>query len=135
MASNEDIIRALTRVETLVETLTKAFETEQRSAHESRTSIHRRMDEHVTQISLLDKTVGIHAEIDAQMRDKIKGLTETVEKNHTAVEPVIEDMKRLKLLGLGISGLIALAGVSVGGLIWWAGEAAVTAVRHWLKIP
>lgn len=135
MASNDDIMRVLGRLEEKVEQLGKDISEEKVTAHESRTSIHRRLDEQVMTVALLDKTVGIHAEIDAQMRDKIEDLTKTVEKNHDAVAPTIEDMKRLKTLGYGISGLIAIAGISVGGLFWWAGEAAVNAIRHWLKIP
>lgn len=135
MASNEDIMRVLGRIEEKVEKLEKDFSEEKRTAHESRAIIHQRLDQQVSQVAVLDKTVAIHAEIDAQMRDKVEELTETVQSNHEAVAPTIEDMKRLKTLGYGIAGLIALAGVSVGGLILWAGEAAITTVRHWLRIP
>jgi hypothetical protein len=135
MASNEDIIRALSRVETLVEGLSKDVAEEKKDAHESRASLHRRLDEQVAQFSLLDKTVSIEAQINAQTRDRIEDLTRTVRENHDAVAPTIEDMNRLKTLGYGIAGLIALAGVSVGGLVWWAGETAVNTLRHWLKIP
>lgn len=133
-STNEDIIRALTRVETLVEGLTKAFETEQGAAHESRSAIHRRLDEQVTQTAYLDKTVAIHAQIDAQLRDEIAGLSMTVAKNHEAVTPALDEWRRLKILGYGVSGLLVVAGASVAGLVYWAGEAAVSAVRHWLKI-
>jgi hypothetical protein len=135
MASNEDIMRVLGRIEEKVEKLEKDFAEEKHTAHESRAIIHQRLDQQVSQVAVLDKTVAIHAEIDAQMRDKVDALTETVKINHKAVEPTIDDMRRLKVLGYGIAGLIALAGVSVGSLILWAGEAAVNAVRHWLKIP
>lgn len=135
MASNEDIMRVLGRLEGKVEQLGKDISEEKATAHQSRTSIHRRLDEQVATVALLDKTVAIHAEIDAQMRDKIETLTETVEKNHDAVAPTIEDMKRLKTLGYGFSGLIALAGISIASLLWWMGEAAAHAIRSWLKIP
>lgn len=135
MASNEDIMRVLGRIEAKVEKLEKDFAEEKHTAHESRTIIHQRLDQQVSQIAVLDKTVAIHAEIDAQMRDKVNALTETVKVNHKAVEPTIEDMKRLKTLGYGIAGMIALAGLSVGGLALWAWDVVITTVRHWLRIP
>jgi hypothetical protein len=135
MASNEDIMRVLGRLEEKVEQLGKDVAEEKKDAHDSRASFHRRLDEQVTQFSLLEKTASIEAQINAQTRDKIDDLSDTVKANHGAVAPYVEDMKRLKTLGYGIAGLIALAGVSVGGLVWWAGEAAVNTVRHWLKIP
>lgn len=135
MASNDDIMRVLGRLEEKVEQLRDDVSEEKKDAHESRTSIHRRLDAQVSQFAILDKTVSIEAQINAQTRDKIDDLSETVKANHEAVLPTIEDMKRLKTLGYGVAGLIALAGVSVAGLVMWAGEAAVTTVRHWLKIP
>ena len=135
MVSNDDIMRVLGRLEEKVEQLGKDVAEEKKDAHDSRASLHRRLDEQGTLVSLLDKTVGIDAQINAQTRDKIEHLSQTVKDNHEAVAPTIEDMKRLKTLGYGIAGLIALAGLSVGGLILWAGETAVNAVRHWLKIP
>lgn len=135
MASNDDIMRVLGRIEEKVEQLEKAFKTEKQDAHDSRATIHRRLDEQVSQIALLDKTVEIAGMIDAQMRDRMEGLATTVADNHNAVAPSIEEWKRLKFLGYGVSGLIAMAGISVAGLVLWAGEAAVTTIRHWLKIP
>jgi hypothetical protein len=135
MASNDDIMRVLGRLEEKVEKLGTDFSEEKHMAHESRTAIHRRLDEQVTQTAYLDKSVAVQAGIDAQMRDKIESLEQTVKDNHEAVAPTIDDMQRLKMVGYGIAGLIAIAGLSVGGLIMWAGETAVNAVRHWLKIP
>lgn len=135
MASNDDITRVLGRLEEKVEQLRADFSDEKHTAHESRAIIHQRLDQQVRQLAVLDKAVAIHAEIYAQLRDRIEALTGTVKDNHGAVAPTIEDMKRLKTLGYGIAGLIALAGLSVGGLRLWAGEAAVATGRHWLRIP
>jgi hypothetical protein len=37
-------------------------------------------------------------------------------------------------LEVGISGLIAFAGLTVGGIVAYASDGAVSALRHWLKI-
>ncbi len=40
----------------------------------------------------------------------------------------------MKTIGYGISGLIAFAGLTIGGMIAYASDGAVAALRHWLKI-
>ena len=126
---------ALGRLQTSVERLRDDFSEEKGLAHESRTAIHRRLDEQAVQVAIVDKTVALEALVHAQMRDQFETLAETVKENHDAVAPTIEDMRRLKMVGWGISGLIALGGISVGGLVALAGESVVNTLRHWLKIP
>ncbi|TBY41578.1 DUF1515 domain-containing protein [Rhizobium leguminosarum] len=132
--SNDDIMRALGRVEEGVRRIREDFQEEKDNAHDSRAVIHKRLDEQAKQIAHLDTTVAISGGVDATLREEIKGLKETVAKNQEAVQPALEEWKHMKRLGVGISGLIALAGLTIGGLLSWAGDAAVTAIRHWLKI-
>ncbi|ASR06907.1 DUF1515 domain-containing protein [Rhizobium leguminosarum bv. viciae] len=141
MASNEDIIHAIGKLEgslsgihDSVAQLRKDVGDEKANAHESRSVIHRRLDEQAKQIAHLDTTVAITGGVDAQIREEIKSLKETVNKNHDAVTPALDEWKRLKTLGMGISGLIALAGLTIGGIITYVGDGAVTSIRHWLKI-
>lgn len=139
--SNDDILRALGRVEgrlsgieESVSLLREDVSDEKDNAHESRSVIHRRLDEQARQIHLLDMTVTVSSNVDGQIREEIKNLKETVETNHEAVAPALDEWKRLKTLGVGISGLIALAGLTVGGTISYAGDGMVAWFRHWLKI-
>jgi chromosome segregation ATPase len=141
MAATDDILRALGRVEgrlsgieESVSLLREDLSDEKANAHESRSVIHRRMDDQGKQIAHLDTTVAITGGVDAQIREEIKALKETVNKNHDAVSPALDEWKRLKTLGVGISGLIALAGLTVGGTISYAGDGLVAWFRHWLKI-
>ncbi|MGZ2501719.1 DUF1515 domain-containing protein [Rhizobium leguminosarum] len=141
MTSNDDILRALGRVEgrltgieESVTLLREDVSDEKDNAHQSRSVIHRRLDEQAKQISHLDTTVAISGGVDAQIREEIKALKETVEKNHSAVTPALEEWKRMKALGYGISGLIAFAGLTIGGMIAYASDGAVAALRHWLRI-
>ncbi|PWI54493.1 DUF1515 domain-containing protein [Rhizobium phaseoli] len=141
MTSNDDILRALGRVEGRltgieenVSLLREEVSDEKQNAHESRSVIHRRLDEQGTQINLLDKAVVINTGVDAQVRDELKSIKETVQKNHETIQPTLEEWKRLKTLGYGISGAIALAGLTAGATITWASDGAVAWIRHWLKI-
>jgi hypothetical protein len=139
--SNDDIMRALGRVEGRltgieenVSLLRNEVSDEKDNAHQSRSVLHRRLDEQGKQINLLDKVVEINAGVDAQVRDELKAIKDTVQKNHEAVQPTLEDWKRLKTLGYGISGLIAFAGLTIGGMVAYASDGAVAWLRHWLKI-
>ncbi|MDH6273557.1 DUF1515 domain-containing protein [Rhizobium leguminosarum bv. viciae] len=141
MTSNDDILRALGRVEgrltgieESVSLIREDLGDEKDNARESRAVIHRRLDEQRQQIHLLDKVVEISSGVDATLREEIKSIKETVEKNHEAVAPTLEEWKKMKTLGYGISGLIAFAGLTVGGMIAYASDGAVAWVRHWLKI-
>ncbi|TBB27351.1 DUF1515 domain-containing protein [Rhizobium ruizarguesonis] len=141
MTSNDDILRALGRVEgrltgieESVSLLREDVSDEKDNAHESRSVIHRRLDEQARQIHLLDMTVTVSSNVDGQIREEIKTLKDTVEKNHEAVAPTLEEWKKMKTLGYGISGLIAFAGLTIGGMVAYASDGAVAALRHWLKI-
>ncbi|NKJ92302.1 DUF1515 domain-containing protein [Rhizobium leguminosarum bv. viciae] len=140
MTSNDDILRALGRVEgrltgieESVSLILEDLGDEKDNARESRAVIHGRLDER-QQIHLLDKVVEISSGVDATLREEIKSIKETVEKNHEAVAPTLEEWKKMKTLGYGISGLIAFAGLTIGGMIAYASDGAVAWVRHWLKI-
>lgn len=134
MASLDDIALLLGRTLESVEQLREDFNDEKNAARENRATIHRRLDEHATDIGKLRTDVGIMGQVDAQVRDEVKGLAETVEKNHKAVTPAVADWQRMKLMGLGIVGLVALGGLSVGAILAWANESAAAVIRHWLKI-
>ncbi|ANM10407.1 MULTISPECIES: hypothetical protein [unclassified Rhizobium] len=141
MTSNDDILRALGRVEGRltgieenVSLLRNEVSDEKENAHESRAVIHRRLDEQGKQINFLDKAVEIRTGVDVQVREELKAIKETVQKNHETIQPTLEEWKRLKTLGYGISGLIAFAGLTVGGMVAWASDGAVSWVRHLLKI-
>ncbi|WP_434713008.1 DUF1515 domain-containing protein [Rhizobium sp. YTUHZ045] len=141
MTSNDDIMRALGRVEGRltgieenVSLLRNEVSDEKENAHESRSVIHKRLDEQAKQIAHLDTTVAISGGVDATLREEIKSLKETVDKNHAATQPALEDWKRIKTIGYGVSGLIAIAGLTTGAILTWMSDGAVAWVRHWLKI-
>lgn len=134
MASNDDIMLALGKLQEGVDRLRVDFQDEKGMAHESRAVIHQRLDNQALQIAHMETTIAVSGQIDAQVRGEIQALKETVEKNQGVVSPAIEEWKRMKTLGVGISGLIALAGLTIGGIVAYMSETAVSGIRHWLKI-
>jgi hypothetical protein len=134
MASNDDIMLALGKLQEGVTLLRIDFQDEKRMAHESRAVIHQRLDSQVQQIAHMETTIAVSGQIDAQVRGEIQGLKDTVEKNQEAVSPTIAEWRRMKTLGLGIAGLIAMAGLTIGGIVAYMSETAVSGIRHWLKI-
>ena len=129
-----EIMHTLGRLEEGVKNIRDDFQEEKESAHESRAVIHRRLDDHAKQMAKTDETIAIAGFVDAQIRDEVRALQETVKKNHEEVEPSLSEWRRIKLLGAGVGGLLLLFGISVGAVITWASDTASQLVRHWLKI-
>lgn len=134
MASLEDIFLALGELKGGVEQLRRDFHEEKRNAQESRAAMHRRLDEQAEEIGKVRTDVAVDGEITAQVRNEVQSLGAKVKANQDAVQPSVDDWKRMKALGIGIAGLLALGGLSVGALLGYASDAAVTAIRHWLRI-
>lgn len=108
-----------------LDTLQSEFAEERRSASASRASVHRRLDEQATGMADLQTQVALSSA-------KVDDMADTHKR---VVQPAVEDWRRMKGLGMGVAGLLALGGITVGGVLAWFGEAAVQAARHWLRIP
>lgn len=134
MASLDDVLLALGRLQEGVEQLREDFRDEKQTAHESRAVIHRRLDEQARDIASLKTDVAIAGKVEAQVRDEVKALGDKVDANHATVGPHVEDWKRMKAVGVGLVGLLAVGGLSVGAMLTWASETAITTIRHWLRI-
>lgn len=65
-----------------VDRIRKDLQQEKEDAHESRAVIYRRLDDHVKQMAKTDETIAIAGYIDAQIRNEVKALQETVQRNH-----------------------------------------------------
>src|SRR5262245_29296364 len=87
-------------------------------AHDSRTTIHKRLDEQAQQISHLETTVAIRGQVEAQLRDQIASIT-------AEVSPAISEWRRIKILGAGFGGVLLILGISIGSIMAWASDTAV----------
>ena len=134
MASLDDVLLALGRVQEGVEQLREDFRDEKQTAHESRAALHRRLDEQASDIASLKTDVKVAGLVEAQVRDEVRAIGEKVDANQAAIGPHVDDWKRMKAVGVGLVGLLAVGGLSVGAMLTWASETAITTIRHWLRI-
>ncbi|MCK8781115.1 DUF1515 domain-containing protein [Rhizobium sp. NTR19] len=132
--SNEDIMRELGRLGEAFRQLREDFNDEREAARENRSRIHARLDDQTNRINEMETTVILSGQTVTQQRDVISQLTTKVEENHQAVQPSLEDWKRIKTLGWGFSALLVAIGVTGASVLIYMGEAAVTIVRKWLRI-
>lgn len=122
MAEMHDVMQALGHLQACVDGLRRDFTDEAHGAAESRAAVHRRLDAQAEAIGVLRKDFEVAAVVNAQLRTDLK--------THVAsVEQSVAEWKRMKTLGSGVVGLLAIGGLSVGATLVWAGEA----VKHWMK--
>lgn len=132
MAEQSELMMLLGRLQEGVEHLRKDFDEERVSAATSRRLIYEKHDEMVRDLSQLKQDIEVGAIISAQGREDVKRLGEAIDAHKAAIQPSIEDWNRIKMLGLGITGILALGGLSVGALVMMGVDAFRAALRHWL---
>lgn len=135
MASLTDVMHALGKVQATVEAVAADLSEEKQSAKESRATIHRRLDDQSAVISGLLTSIALSQQTDAKAAADLVSLTSLVAENNAATAPAVADWGRMKRAGLTVSGLLALGGLTVGSVLIWMGDAASSALRHWLRIP
>jgi hypothetical protein len=118
----------------MVEQLRDDFRDEREASRKSRAALHERVDGMSEDIGAIRGDIRILGEIDGQVRGEIQTLKETVENNQTDIKPTVDEWKRIRAVGIGFAGLLALGGVSLGAMAVYAGETLVNAIRHWLRI-
>lgn len=133
-ASLNDVLLALGRVQEGVDRLTAAVAEDRSNARESRATIHSRLDEQAEQMARLETTVAVAGQVDAQMRDEVKALALKVDANQKEVKPAVDEWNRMKAIGIGIGGLLALGGLSLASMLMWFGEVFWNWLRHMLRI-
>lgn len=72
----------------------------------------------------------------SELRHSVKGANEAItalaNKIKDEIVPETNDFKRMKMIGVGATGLLAIGGLSILGMLAYAGEAAAVVVRRWL---
>lgn len=111
--------------------LTKSFEDEKKTAMESRQRLYERTDDLSAEIHVLKQNIAIAGQATAQVREEVKLLKTSLADHKTSIQPSIDDWKRLKALGYGMSGLILLAGLSATTIFTSVLEAVRTAFKNW----
>jgi hypothetical protein len=114
----------------MVEQLRDDFREEREASRQSRKSLHERMDEVAQDVGTIRGDIRILGEVDGQERGEIQALSARVDN----AQPTLEEWRRIRAIGIGLVGMLALGGMSVGAALAWAGESVVNAIRHWLRI-
>lgn len=122
-----DLLLAMGRVQEGVDRLREDFGEEKSSAAASRKAIYERQAEFSRGLNDLKNDVDMAAVISTQ---KLGELARGLSEHKAAVQPSIEDWKRIKSMGLGISGVLALGGLSVGALLMAGVDSFKAAMRH-----
>lgn len=124
-----DVLLAMGRLQEGVDRLTRDFGEEKTSAAASRKSIYERQEEFRRGLDDLKNDVDMAAVITG---GKLAELTRGLEEHKKAVQPSIDDWRRIKNMGVGISGILAIGGLSVGALLMAGLDTFKAAVRSWL---
>lgn len=128
MADNNDLLLEM------LKQLRADLARDQTAGRESRAVLHQRVDEVLDRLGKMETSIAIAGEIDAQVRHELDELRKQVVENAAAIAPTVDEWKRIRAIGLGLVGLLAIGGVSLGAAAAWAGEAIVNAVRAVLRI-
>lgn len=132
LADMGDVMLALGRLQEGVDRLREDFTEEKASAAQSRKSIYEKHDALAHEMTKLKSDVVISAQIGAQTRNEVQSLVTKVDQNKADIQPSLEDWRRIKNLGLGITGVLALGGVTVGAFLSMGVDAFKAALRQWL---
>ena len=132
MADASEVLMLLGRLSEGIEQLRKDFDTERQNAAQSRKSIYERHESLSQDLTALRHDVEVGAIISAKGREEVKRLADQIDAHKAAVQPSIDDWNRIKTLGLGITGILAIGGLSVGALLMMGVDAFKAAVRSWL---
>lgn len=114
----------------MMEQLRDDFQDEREASRKSREKLHERVDGISDDIGSIRGDIRILGKVDAQIRGEVQSLGTKVDN----AQPTLEEWRRIRAIGIGLVGLLALGGMSVGAALAWAGESVVNAVRHWLRI-
>lgn len=95
-----------------------------------------KLDGVVDRVGKLEAAVAVDVAVSAQTRDKIDERVAAVERMLAEdVKPQTDDLKRMKMIGIGFLTLVGMGGLTLGGMLVYMGDAAINAVRTWLRIP
>jgi hypothetical protein len=114
----------------MIEQLRQDMATERETSRESRARTHERIDEMVSRLGRIDTTIALAGEVDAQVRNELDQLKTAM----SAVTPTVDEWRTVKTIGMWGAGALITGGAGLGVFLASAGDSAVTAIRHWLRI-
>lgn len=119
-----EIMRALGRLETGQERMRADFDAEKEATRDSRGRMHAKLEK-------IEEDVSIVGQVAAQARAESAATKKLVDEE---IKPVTDDVKRMRLIGIGAIGLIGFAFTALGITVATVGEGIVQVMRSWLRI-
>jgi hypothetical protein len=119
-----EIMRALGRLETGQERMRADFDAEKEATRDSRGRMHAKLEK-------IEEDVSIVGQVAAQARSESAATKNLVDEE---IKPVTDDMKRMRLIGIGAIGLVGFAFTALGITLAAVGEGVVQVIRGWLRI-
>jgi len=111
---------------------------ESEAARQSRTTTHKRIDEVIDRLGRIDVTVALAGQVDAQVRNELDNLKQTVASNHAAVSPTVVEWQRILRTSRWLAIAFGISGASIAAAVVayasWFGDAAVHFIRRVLRI-
>lgn len=120
MADNDEIMRILGRLEEGQERMRADFDAEKLTTRESRLRTYGKLEK-------IEEDVAIVGTVAAQARDKADAVEKVVVDD---VKPITDDVKRMRLMGMGAIAVIGFAAAFIGV----SAERIFDAIRAWLKL-
>lgn len=118
------ILRTLGRLEEGQERMRADFDAEKEATRESRGRMH-------TKLEKIEEDLAIVGQVAAQAREESAATKKLVDEE---IKPVTDDVKRMRMIGLGIVGLVGFAFTALGITLATVSEGVVQVVRTWLRI-
>jgi len=118
------ILRTLGRLEEGQDRMRADFETEKEHTRESRERTYVKLEK-------IEEDLGIVGQVASQAREQSAATKKLVDEE---IKPVTDDVKRMRMIGLGIIGLVGFAFTALGITLATVGEGVVQVVRTWLRI-
>ena len=132
MSGENAVLLAIGRLQASVDHMQRDFAEEKHSATESRRALYDRHDDLQEQIGGLKMDLQVSGQITAQVREEVKAVSAKVDQHKEDIQPSIDDWRRIKTLGLGVTGVLAIGGLSVGAVLAAGMDAFRAVMRSWL---
>ena len=94
-----------------------------------------KLDGVVDRVGSLEGTIRVDAALTVQTRDIIHERIAAIETALTDdIKPQTDSLKQMKLVGIGFLSIVGMGGMTLGGMLVYAGDSVVVWLRHWLKL-
>lgn len=137
---NAEIMLAIGRLQEGMDRIRDDFAEEKKSAAESRKHISYRHDILASEIVQVKHDIELGSLLSSQVKNEMKALSDQIstkidkhiESHKSEIVPALEDWNHIKRIGLGITGVLALSGLTAGAVMSIGIDAIRTALKNFI---